>query len=188
MRAMILEFPDDPACDYLDRQYMFGDSLLVAPVFTSSGQVEYYVPAGRWTNLLTGNVVQGPAWVHETHGFMSLPLMARPNSIIPVGSHDDVPNYDFSEGVTLQCYELEDGKSSEVVIPSLDGEIETIFLVCRADKTIHISRLGPSREWQVLLVGIQTIRSAKDAEILQTPQGSLVKPGKFTNGLSIELD
>ncbi|WP_391595509.1 TIM-barrel domain-containing protein [Yersinia aldovae] len=33
MRAMMLEFPDDPACDYLDRQYMLGDDLLVAPVF-----------------------------------------------------------------------------------------------------------------------------------------------------------
>ena len=30
MRAMPIEFPDDPACDYLDRQYMLGDSLLVA--------------------------------------------------------------------------------------------------------------------------------------------------------------
>lgn len=33
MRAMILEFPDDPGCDHLDRQYMLGESLLVAPVF-----------------------------------------------------------------------------------------------------------------------------------------------------------
>ncbi|WP_419761794.1 hypothetical protein [Algibacter miyuki] len=28
----VLEYPDDPACDYLDRQYMLGDSVLVAPV------------------------------------------------------------------------------------------------------------------------------------------------------------
>ncbi|MFK9882575.1 TIM-barrel domain-containing protein, partial [Klebsiella pneumoniae] len=34
LRAMMLEFPDDPACDYLDRQYMLGDSVLVAPVFS----------------------------------------------------------------------------------------------------------------------------------------------------------
>ena len=33
MRAMLLEFPDDPTCAYLDRQYMLGGSLLVAPVF-----------------------------------------------------------------------------------------------------------------------------------------------------------
>jgi alpha-D-xyloside xylohydrolase len=52
LRAMAFEFPDDPACDYLDLQYMLGDSLLVAPVFSHDGSVNYYVPEGRWTNLL----------------------------------------------------------------------------------------------------------------------------------------
>ena len=52
LRAMMLEFPNDPACDYLDLQYMLGDLLLVAPVFTYDGNVSYYVPEGRWTNLL----------------------------------------------------------------------------------------------------------------------------------------
>src|SRR5437870_1150900 len=40
MRAMLLEFPADPACDYLDRQYMLGDALLVAPVLTPNGTVD----------------------------------------------------------------------------------------------------------------------------------------------------
>ena len=60
MRAMLLEFPDDPACAYLDRQYLLGDSLLVAPVFAADGVVDYYVPAGRWTHFLTGETVVGP--------------------------------------------------------------------------------------------------------------------------------
>ncbi|MDQ2693428.1 MAG: alpha-xylosidase, partial [Chloroflexota bacterium] len=42
LRAMMLEFPNDPACEYLDRQYMLGDSLLVAPVFNEDGSVSYY--------------------------------------------------------------------------------------------------------------------------------------------------
>src|SRR5574344_348159 len=46
MRAMLLEFPDDPGCRTLDRQYMLGDSLLVAPVFSPDGLVEYYLPEG----------------------------------------------------------------------------------------------------------------------------------------------
>ena len=47
MRPMLLEFPDDPACAYLDRQYMLGDDLLVAPVFSPDGAVEYYLPDGH---------------------------------------------------------------------------------------------------------------------------------------------
>ena len=59
MRAMVLEFPDDPTCDSLDRQYMLGDSLLVAPVFHEDGTVEYYLPKGKWTHFLSNKVVDG---------------------------------------------------------------------------------------------------------------------------------
>jgi len=46
MRSMFVEFPDAPACRTLDRQYMFGPSMLVAPVFTYSGEVSYRFRCG----------------------------------------------------------------------------------------------------------------------------------------------
>lgn len=46
MRSMFVEFPDDPACRTLDRQYMFGPSMLVVPVFTYSGEVSYRFRCG----------------------------------------------------------------------------------------------------------------------------------------------
>lgn len=46
MRSMFVEFPDDPACRTLDRQYMFGPSMLVAPVFTYFGEVSYRFRCG----------------------------------------------------------------------------------------------------------------------------------------------
>lgn len=46
MRSMFVEFPDDPACRTLDRQYMFGPTMLVAPVFTYSGEVSYRFRCG----------------------------------------------------------------------------------------------------------------------------------------------
>ena len=46
MRSLFVEFPDDPACRTLDRQYMFGPSMLVAPVFTYSGEVSYRFRCG----------------------------------------------------------------------------------------------------------------------------------------------
>ncbi len=74
MRAMMLEFPDDPACQTLDLQYMLGAAVLVAPIFNSSGEVIYYLPQGRWKNLLTGESAQGPVWRKEKHGYFSLPM------------------------------------------------------------------------------------------------------------------
>ncbi len=74
MRAMILEFPDDPASRYLDTQYMLGPALLVAPIFSAESEVTYYLPAGEWRNLFTGELVQGPGWQRETHDYFSLPV------------------------------------------------------------------------------------------------------------------
>ena len=62
MRAMMLEFPEDPNCAYLDRQYMLGDSLLAAPVFREDGIANYYVPEGNWTNWITKEKLVGGRW------------------------------------------------------------------------------------------------------------------------------
>jgi alpha-D-xyloside xylohydrolase len=80
MRAMLLEFPEDRSCWTLDQQYMFGSDLLVAPVFSASGDVEFYLPAGTWTNFFTGERVGGGRWVREVHGFDSIPLYVREDS------------------------------------------------------------------------------------------------------------
>jgi len=77
LRAMFLEFPDDPACAYLDRQYMLGPDLLVAPVFSKDGEVSYYLPEGEWKQYLTGETVRGGGWRTEKHGFLSLPIFMR---------------------------------------------------------------------------------------------------------------
>src|SRR5690625_7866523 len=71
MRPMILAFPDDRSVEYLDRQYMLGPDLLVAPVLSADGVVEYYLPAGHWTNLLTNETVTGGGWRTEQHDFSS---------------------------------------------------------------------------------------------------------------------
>ena len=176
LRGMLLEFPDDPGCDHLDLQYMLGDDLLVAPVFNYEGVVDYYVPAGRWTNLLNGNVVEGPRWLRETHDFMSLPLLVRPNSIIAIGNQDDRPDYDYADAVTLQVYELEDGKQAVAEIPSLTGEIKATFTVSRAGQVLDVEREGDSKDWQVLLVGIPTIASVEGGTVESSPEGVMVKP------------
>jgi len=77
LRAMFLEFPGDPACAYLDRQYMLGPDLLVAPVFSDDGEVSYYLPDGEWTQLLTGKKLNGGRWITEKHNFLSLPLLVK---------------------------------------------------------------------------------------------------------------
>jgi alpha-D-xyloside xylohydrolase len=187
LRAMMLEFPDDPACDYLDRQYMLGDSLLIAPVFGPDGSVSYYVPEGKWTNLLNGKVIEGPCWVREIHDFLSLPLLVRPNSVIPIGSHTDRPDYEYSDGVTLQVYQLDDEKQFIVEMPSLDGKIETSFHIEPQDNIIRMQRQGLAKAWNILLVGMGSVQNIGNAKIEIINGSTLIKLNAEISEFNIHL-
>ena len=165
MRSMLLEFPEDPTCAHLDLQYMLGDSLLVAPVFSHDGSVRYYIPEGRWTSLISGKQVEGPGWKREEHDFVSLPLLVRPNSVIPIGNRSDRPDYDYSDGVILHIYQLEDGGSVRVGIPSTSGEIETTFEVQREGRNIQIHRQGPPKKWKAVLHHLEVVESMEMNEV-----------------------
>ncbi|WP_194764531.1 alpha-xylosidase [Microbacterium sp. UFMG61] len=124
MRPMQLEFPDDPAVGYLDRQYMLGANLLVAPVFSPDGSVEFYLPEGEWTSLLTGETVVGGGWRREVHGFDSLPLYVRPGTLLPWGARTDKPDYDYHDGLTLRVFPGGTGTAT-VTVTAPDGEAKS---------------------------------------------------------------
>jgi alpha-D-xyloside xylohydrolase len=125
MRPMAMEFPDDPAACYLDRQYMLGSDILVAPVFTATGEVEFYLPVGTWTSLLTGESLEGGRWVREKHGFDSLPLYVRPGAVVPWGARDDRPDYDYLDGLALRVFPGGEGSAS-VTVTAPDGTTATL--------------------------------------------------------------
>jgi len=187
MRAMMLEFPDDPACDALDRQYMLGDALLVAPVFRHDNQVDYYLPAGRWTHFLSGEEVEGGRWRREQYDFFSLPLWVRPNSIIPVGADSSRPDYDFADGVTFHIFCLNENTAVSTTAPNLQGDPAVTLNARRTDCTLHIEALGAARPWRVLLRGVTAVRSILGGEIEFDEQGVLLRPIDGVDQLTIQL-
>lgn len=175
MRAMVLEFPGDPACTHLERQYMLGDDLLVAPVFRADGEVSYYVPDGTWTHVLTGAEVTGPRWHREQHSFLSVPLLARPGAVIPVGAVEDRPDYDYADGVTLHVYRLADGASRTARIPVADRRQDPLaFTVTRTGPVIRVAAAGgpAPRRWQVLLAGLHAVGQVAGGTAAAHPQGT----------------
>lgn len=185
LRAMFLEFPDDPTCDYLDRQYMLGDSLLVAPIFSRDGNVDYYVPSGVWTNLLNGDSVEGPRWIREKHDVLSLPLLVRPNTILPMSNRTDRPDYEYSQDVILKVFHFENGNQARVEIPDLIGDLDAVFEAQREEDLIRIQRQGSSKPWKVLLVNVHSIESDQPSEA--TSEGMLISLDSPINLLEVKV-
>jgi alpha-D-xyloside xylohydrolase len=87
MRALPLDFPDDPRVADLRDEYMFGPAFLVAPV-TEQGATsrEVYLPAGSdWYNYWTNERVKGGQTITVQAPIDTLPLFVRAGSIIPLG-------------------------------------------------------------------------------------------------------
>lgn len=152
MRAMFLEFPTDRAVAEIATQYMLGDSLLVAPVFSEDAQVDVYLPeaGGAWTALQTGERVAGGSWRRETHDAFSLPLYVRPGTVLPIGARNDGPEYDWADGVTLRLFELPDGFNSSVSIPSSSGA-SAHFRVRREGDAVTVDTDDAPGSWSVRL-------------------------------------
>ncbi len=165
MRAMFLEFPEDPAVEMLDRQYMLGDSLLVAPVFSENGDVKYYLPKGRWTHLLTGETVDGGTWRKETYDFLGLPLFVRGNSFLALGANDTRPEYDYADGVELGLYALEEGSEASVTVRNMNGESELVVRAVRAGSRIDFTVEGSGKPFFVKLHDTGAVSSVEGSGV-----------------------
>lgn len=163
MRPMFFEFPDDPGAAAVDLQYMLGDQLLVAPIFNAEGEASFYVPRGRWTNILDGRVLEGPGWFNETHGFDSLPLLARPGAVIPRGAIEDRPDYDWAEGVVLDVFDPASGVHRLVKVPR-PGGVPAVFEVTTSGGDLLVIATDAPATWSVRLPGREPV-PASGAEL-----------------------
>jgi len=101
---------------------MFGESLLVAPVFHAS-TATYYLPAGRWTCLWSDKVVEGPRWVTERdYPLTSIPVFVKENTVLLLGPSDiKLPDYDYGK-VELEVRQYELNKDVAVKVPRGKGK------------------------------------------------------------------
>ncbi|MBC2069209.1 alpha-xylosidase [Listeria booriae] len=143
MRPMVLAYTEDPAAATLDRQYMLGENLLVAPIFNDQGQAEFYLPKGKWTNILTEQVYDGGQWVSEHHDYMSLPLLAKENSIIVHGAEENHAEYDYAENPTIHIYGFEnDGSEANTIIYQATGQQKATIQVQNKNNEVTVQTEG----------------------------------------------
>jgi len=152
LRPMFMEFPEELACETIDKQYMFGESLLVAPIFKSNGEVSYFLPKGTWTNYLNRQIIEGGRWITENHDYFSLPLMVKENAILAVGSCDNRPDYDYPDNVTFQLFAIKEDAYTECIVTDSDGKPVLIATLERKENLVIFEVQGGNENWKVQAV------------------------------------
>lgn len=81
---LFLDHPDEELLYHLDDQYLFGRSVLVAPIMNGEGSREVYLPEGQWVDFWSGATYQGKRWLRRSHPLETLPLFVRQGAELPV--------------------------------------------------------------------------------------------------------
>ncbi len=174
MRSMVLEFTEDRNCSYLDKQYMLGDSLLVAPIFNEESIGEYYLPEGKWTDFFTGIVYEGNKWYQNKYDYLSLPLLVKENTILPMGARDDRPDYDYAEGVELRLYQLKDGVEATKTVYGMNNEAELTVKALKNEDTITID-VEATKAYTVRLMNVKAV-ACEGAEMVIEENDTILTP------------
>lgn len=164
MRAMVMDFAGDPTCHTLDRQYMLGDDILCAPIMNEEGVAQFYLPRGRWTDIISGRVYEGERWHTEVMDYFHMPVLARPGSVIVRGAFERDFEYDYLESAEAVIYELDDGCSASTVIYDSEGNMLCEFTASRAGNEIRLSYTKTSRSF--------TARASQGGSPVSCPAGS----------------
>ncbi|GAX02254.1 alpha-xylosidase [Secundilactobacillus silagei] len=124
MRPLFLEYTNDRNTYHLEQQYMLGSKLIVAPIFNAEGDVNYYLPAGNWTNILTEKSyhVEHGQWFKENYDMLNLPVLARDNSIILRHPGAEHAEYDYTDAPDINIYELADGNTATTRVVDEKGK------------------------------------------------------------------
>ncbi len=187
MRPLIMEFENDFVVPFVDTEYMLGDNLLVAPVLNPEGVVSYYLPEGRWTNLLTGEVKEGRQYYTETFDYFNLPLMVRENSVIITGKCDTMADYDYEDNFTLNLFELKENAVIKEQLYNNKGELVSNIIVSFKNNSLNIDfdNKKEINTYNVYLRNIPEISKTSAGKVNETENGILITG--LTDSIIIEL-
>ena len=110
MRAMWIAYPHDPHVANMDDQYLWGDDLLVAPVY-EPGQIsrQLYLPEGGWYDFWTNELIAGGRYIARQVDLATLPLYVRAGAIIPFDPVRQYTGEKVAGNTTLKIYSGADG-------------------------------------------------------------------------------
>ena len=130
LRALFVEFPDDPGAWQVEDQYMFGSDILVAPLFekNTTGR-NVYLPKGKWVDYQTGKQYEG-GWQSIEAGEIPVVMLVRDGAVLPhIALAQSTADMDWSK-IELVTYGSGNG-TAKVCLPS-DNILRTVIVTNKA--------------------------------------------------------
>ena len=111
MRALVLDYQDDPNVYEITDQYLFGDSMMICPITTKGAQTRVvYLPEGEWTNYWTGETFKGKQYLNVLCPIEEMPIFIKSGAIIPSQEVQQFVGEKEIETITLDVYPGVDSK------------------------------------------------------------------------------
>jgi alpha-D-xyloside xylohydrolase len=114
MRGLVMDFPADDKVKDIKDQYLFGHSLMVAPVHVyGARERSVYMPKGTsWYDFDTGEVHKGGASVTVKAPYGRIPVLVKAGAILPMGPVTQYVDERPDAPLTLNVYTGADGSFS----------------------------------------------------------------------------
>lgn len=121
VRALFVEYPNDPGAWLIDDQYLFGTDMLVAPLFEDVKSRDVYLPGGKWIDYQTGKLYNA-GWQHIEAGEIPVVVLVRDGSVIPhIALAQSTAFMDWSK-ITLKVFNSENQKiTGKIYLPGTEA-------------------------------------------------------------------
>lgn len=134
LRALFVEFPDDPGAWKVDDEYLFGSQILVAPLLESgiTGRT-VYLPEGKWIDYQTEKVYEG-GWHRIEAGSLPIIMLVRDGSVLPhLKLAQSTSEMDWSK-MSLKVYSADKEQAEGLICLPTDNRIQVVKVDCAKAK------------------------------------------------------
>jgi alpha-D-xyloside xylohydrolase len=151
LRALFIEYPDDPGSWDVDNEYLFGTDMLVAPLFENVTKRDVYLPPGQWIDYQTEKVYSG-GWHNIEAGKIPIIVLVHEGAVIPhIALAQSTAQMDWSK-LDLIVYATNSAKVTGLICLPSDNVLHKISLVKKDKRFIlETDPFGAKVLWKVRL-------------------------------------
>jgi alpha-glucosidase len=200
MRPLFFDYPDDKSTYWNNRDFLFGDAFLVAPVlWPGSTKRDVRLPSGTWYDYWTGDRYSGPVMVRVDAPIDRIPLFVKAGSIIPtqqvVQYSDEAP----ADPLTLQIFPSAGSLSTMyeddgISLDYQSGQYCLRTTAARSDSTLHELILSPpegswrppSRRLALEFHAVASAPASVSVNAVTIPKLRISKPAREQTGWSYD--